>query len=91
MAAHYDTVLYYCFELPGVMKELSDPDSLIKHITEESYTNLLVNNVISAGMLPKLYNAFDALKGGLQEVGIGSTKMICNNTPYTSITLKWKP
>ncbi|MCH1517146.1 MAG: acetylglutamate kinase [Flavobacteriaceae bacterium] len=88
MAAHFDTVLYYCFELAGVMEDLNNPDSLIKHITEASYTDLLVNNIISAGMLPKLHNSFDALKGGLKEVGIGSTKMICDNTPYTSITLK---
>lgn len=88
MASTFETVLYYCFELPGVMKDLNDPASLIENITEESYSHLLVDNVISAGMLPKLHNAFDALKGGLKEVGIGSTKMICNNTPYTSITLK---
>ena len=88
MASRFTTVLYYCFELPGVMKDLNDPASLIEYITEESYTDLLVNNVISAGMLPKLYNAFDALKGGVKEVGIGSSKMICNTTPYTSITLK---
>lgn len=88
MAAHFDTVLYYCFELPGVLKDLSDPTSLIEHITEASYTDLLVNNHVSAGMLPKLHNAFDALKGGLKEVGIGSTTMINNTTPYTSITLQ---
>ena len=88
MAAHFETVLYYCFELPGVMEDLNNPASLIERITEASYTDLLVNNVISAGMLPKLHNSFDALKGGIKEVGIGSTKMICDNTPYTSITLQ---
>ena len=41
-------------------------------------------------MLPKLHNAFDALQAGVAEVAIGSTKMIIENIPYTSITLKWK-
>ncbi len=70
------------------MEDIHQADSLIEKINLESYQNLLLNNTISAGMLPKLHNAFDALQAGVAEVAIGSTKMINENIPYTSITLK---
>lgn len=87
MSSAYDTTLQYCFELPGVLKSIEDPNSLITKITPSVYQSLLDNNYISEGMIPKLHNAFEALQQGVKEVGIGSTKMILNNTPYTSITL----
>ena len=88
LAKQYVTKISYCFELPGVMEDIHQADSLIEKINLESYQNLLLNNTISAGMLPKLHNAFDALQAGVAEVAIGSTKMINENIPYTSITLK---
>lgn len=87
MSTAYDTTLHYCFELPGVMKSIDDPNSLITKITPAIYQSLVDNEYISEGMIPKLHNAFEALQKGVKEVGIGSTKMILNNTPYTSITL----
>jgi acetylglutamate kinase len=69
------------------MKDLNDPSSLIENINRTSYQELLLNNTISAGMLPKLHNAFDALSAGVNEVAIGATNMINQNIPYTSITL----
>ena len=88
LAKQYATKISYCFELPGVMEDIHQADSLIEKINLESYHDLLLNNTISAGMLPKLHNAFDALQAGVAEVAIGSTKMINENIPYTSITLK---
>ena len=69
------------------MKDLNDPNSLIENINRESYQELLLNNTIAAGMLPKLQNAFDALNAGVNEVAIGGTNMINQNIPYTSITI----
>ena len=88
LAKQYATKISYCFELPGVMEDIHQADSLIEKINLESYQNLLLNNTISAGMLPKLHNAFDALHAGVAEVAIGSTKMINQDIPYTSITLR---
>lgn len=88
LAKDHKTKINYCFELPGVMKDINRADSLIEKINTESYQDLLLNNTISAGMLPKLHNAFDALHAGVAEVAIGSTKMMNENVPYTSITLK---
>lgn len=84
----YTTNVYYCFELAGVLHDIADHDSLIEHINTAIYTQLLLENKVSSGMLPKLDNAFDALNAGVNEVGIGSTKMITPNTKYTSITLQ---
>ena len=40
LATVYDTTLIYCFELPGVMRDPEDADSLIATITGESYRAL---------------------------------------------------
>ena len=87
LAQDFEVKISFCFELPGVMKDLNDPSSLIENINRTSYQELLLNNTISAGMLPKLNNAFDALSAGVNEVAIGATNMINQNIPYTSITL----
>lgn len=84
----YKTSIYYCFELVGVLYDITDHDSLIEHINPAFYSQLQRENKISSGMLPKLDNAFDALQAGVIEVGIGATKMITSNTKYTSITLE---
>ena len=87
LAQDFEVKISFCFELPGVMKDLNDHSSLIENINRTSYQELLLNNTISAGMLPKLHNAFDALSAGVNEVAIGATNIINQNIPYTSITL----
>lgn len=87
LAQDFETALYFCFEMNGVMKDVNDPSSLIERITKKDYKELLENNILSQGMLPKMHNAFDALENGVREVAIGSTEMINTNTSYTSITL----
>ena len=84
----FDVKISYCFELPGVMKDIKDSSSLIRKITKKSYQNLLLNNIISEGMMPKLHNAIEAIEGGVNEVAIGNTNMINQDIPYTSITLR---
>ena len=87
LAKDFEVKISYCFELPGVMKDINDPNSLIQQINRDSYQQLLLDNTISAGMFPKLHNAFDALHAGVNEVAIGATNMINHTIPYTSITL----
>jgi len=62
--------LTYCFELPGVMRDPADPDSLIPHITEASFQQLVADGTISGGMIPKLENAFAAIHAGVTSVRI---------------------
>ncbi|MAD98343.1 MAG: acetylglutamate kinase [Flavobacteriaceae bacterium] len=84
----YDVNIFYCFELPGVLRDISDSNSVITQLNSESYEELRKQNVISDGMLPKLTNCFDALKHGVQKVYIGNQSMFRQNeTNFTTISL----
>ena len=58
----YYVSVNYLFDFPGVMKDVSDPNSLIKVIDNEKYQNLLADDLINGGMIPKLDNAFAAIE-----------------------------
>ena len=88
MSNLYETSIYYCFELNGVLRDFNDKKSVIKSINLETYNQLLNNKIISEGMLPKLENCFDALKNGVFKVHIGNTAMLTKeNDNYTTISL----
>ncbi len=65
-----DVELVYCFELPGVMKDINDSNSLISEINEQSYQELKASGIIAAGMIPKMDNCFDAINAGVSSVRI---------------------
>ena len=88
MSYLYKTSIYYCFELNGVLKDINDKNSVIKHIDASLYKELLEQGIIADGMLPKLENCFDALKHGVKTINMGNTSMLTNeNDNFTSITL----
>lgn len=70
--AGYRVSLRYCFEHPGVLRAVGDPNSVIQKITPADYETLKAEGVINGGMIPKLDNAFAALAAGVDEVRIGS-------------------
>ncbi|WP_111308117.1 acetylglutamate kinase [Confluentibacter sediminis] len=88
MSALYETSIYYCFELNGVLKNINDKNSVIKHIDSNLYKELLEQGIIADGMLPKLENCFDALKNGVKTINMGNTSMLTQeNNNFTRITL----
>ncbi|EAR12079.1 putative acetylglutamate kinase [Polaribacter irgensii 23-P] len=88
MSKSYATVLYYCFELNGVLRNFNDKTSVIQHLNTTRYQGLLKAGIIADGMLPKLENCFDALKNGVAKVHIGNTEMLTKeNDNFTTITL----
>ena len=88
MSQLYETTLYYCFEKKGVLRDVSDENSVIAHINKESYRDLIENNIISDGMLPKLHNCFHALDAEVGKICIGNTSMFeKGGEDFTSITL----
>jgi acetylglutamate kinase len=88
MSKIYETCIYYCFELNGVLQDFSDKNSVIKLINSKKYQELLNDSIIADGMLPKLENCFDALKNGVHQVKMGNTSMLTKeNDNYTTITL----
>ncbi|WJJ96673.1 acetylglutamate kinase [Algibacter luteus] len=88
MSHLYETSIYYCFELNGVLENINDKNSVIKHIDSKIYKDLLEKGVIADGMLPKLENCFDALKHGVHNINLGNTSMLTReNDNFTKITL----
>jgi len=88
MSALYKTTLYYCFEKKGVLRDIKNEDSFVKHINSETYTQLLADGIIADGMLPKLENCFHALNRNVSKVCIGHPTMLnSENELFTTITL----
>lgn len=65
-----DVDLIYCFEKQGVLRDVTDDESVIPLITRDLYPELRNAGVISAGMVPKIDNAFRALDLGVSTVRI---------------------
>ena len=63
--------LYYCFELKGVLQDIKNENSLIELITPEIFLQLKASQTISKGMIPKISNALEAIKNGVNCVYIG--------------------
>jgi acetylglutamate kinase len=71
LSADFDTILVYSFEKSGVLMDAEDDGSVIPRIDPSSYRKLKEQQVIFAGMIPKLENAFAALDSGVRKVIIG--------------------
>ena len=76
----YDTRLIYCFEKKGVLENVEDENSVITLITKEKYQQLLAEEKLFAGILPKIDNAFAAINNGVKEVLIGDARDLLENT-----------
>ncbi|MGB5428658.1 acetylglutamate kinase [Eudoraea sp.] len=88
MSHKYKTTLYYCFEKKGVLQDIENDDSVIIHIDTNNYNDLLGQNIISDGMLPKMQNCFHALQQNVDKVCIGNISMLeTDSNLYTTITL----
>jgi len=88
MSELYETTLYYCFEKKGVLMDVADANSVVKHIDSQKYQELLNDGIIADGMLPKLENCFHALNKNVSKVCIGHPSMLnSENELFTTITL----
>ena len=75
--------LVYCFELPGVLRAPADPATLIPHLTEADFHDLVADGTIAGGMIPKLENAFAALRAGVDAVRITNIHDLTGGTVIT--------
>lgn len=71
LSGSFKVNLIYSFEKAGVLMNADDDGSVIGRIDPVYYAELKEKQVIFAGMIPKLDNAFAALKSGVQKVIIG--------------------
>src|SRR5690606_3958973 len=53
----FETRLIYCFEKNGVLRDIEDPNSVIKSIHADEFQQLVDSGTIYEGMIPKLENA----------------------------------
>lgn len=74
LSKQYEVQLIYSFEKSGVLLDANDDATVISSINPSSYTKLKAEQKIFAGMIPKLDNAFAALKNGVKKVIIGKAE-----------------
>lgn len=68
LASRYEVSLVYCFEKRGVLRDENDDNSVIGEMTRQQFETYRVEGVVQGGMIPKLENAFDAIRHGVREV-----------------------
>lgn len=76
MSHLYETTLIYSFEKKGVLKDMNDENDVLPVIDTALYHQLKEENVIFAGMIPKLDNAFAAVNAGVKKVIIGQAEVL---------------
>ncbi len=79
LSKNYDVRLIYCFEKKGVLENVEDDNSVITLITKDIYKQLLTENKLFDGILPKIDNAFEAINCGVKEVLIGDANDLLQN------------
>ncbi|HWJ90929.1 MAG TPA: acetylglutamate kinase [Flavisolibacter sp.] len=76
LSAEFDVELIYSFEKSGVLLDAENEATVIREIDAAYYASLKEKNLVFAGMIPKLDNAFSALKHGVRKVIIGKAEEI---------------
>lgn len=54
-------------DIPGLLKDVNDPDSLISEISIDEIDALIENGVISGGMIPKIKSCEKAIRSGVKK------------------------
>jgi acetylglutamate kinase len=68
LSAHYSVYLFFCFEKKGVLLNPEDEGSMIYELDAMQFKQYQDEQIISAGMIPKLENGFRAKRKGVKEV-----------------------
>ena len=87
MSDLYEVHLNYCFEFDGVLYDLDTPDLTMQQISLSEFRDLQESKSINKGMIPKLSNGFEALKGGVNEVTICGVANLLSQERATMLTL----
>ena len=57
-------------DIPGILRDVNDPDSIIKKVNTEEARQLFREGVISGGMIPKVECCIEAIEKGVRRVTI---------------------
>ncbi|MGB0166399.1 MAG: acetylglutamate kinase [Luteibaculum sp.] len=85
MSKDYEVELIYCFELPGLLRDIELPDSKIDTLNLEKIEALKKDGTIHSGMHPKIDNCKDAILNGVSKVFICHWKDVVQPKNGTSI------
>jgi acetylglutamate kinase len=77
-ASIYEVQLTYCLELPGVLRDVSNLNSVIPALDYSGFQEGRRQGHFHSGMIPKLENAFRALEHGVAKI------VICGPDTYLS-------
>jgi len=80
LAETFRVQLVFCFEKRGVLLNPDDEQSVIDFLDMPLFLKYREENIITAGMIPKLNNAFAALNSGVDEVRICSPDNLTTGT-----------
>lgn len=80
LGKHFDVRLIFCFEKKGILRDVNNSDSVIRHLPKDLYLELLHKKAFADGILPKLENAYAAIQAGVKEVLIGDAGDLTRNT-----------
>ena len=75
----YQTSLIFCFEKSGVLRNPEDGKSFIPKISWQEYQKYKSDQIIKDGMIPKLDNAFEAIRAGVTSIAIKHAQNLNNN------------
>ena len=78
LQANYTVELWLCMDLPGVLENIEEPESLLAEISPKRYTELKSAGKIHQGMIPKLDTAFASLDAGVDTVYISNVEALLN-------------
>ncbi len=80
LASGFHVRLIYCFEKKGILKDITDEESVVPLMNKAVYHEMKNSNTLFEGILPKLDNAFQAIEQGVGSVLIGHANDIIENT-----------
>jgi len=76
LASVFNVFLFYCFEKRGVLLDPENESSVIFEMDTDLFNQYKEEGIISAGMIPKLENGFNAKRKGVKEVLITNAESI---------------
>lgn len=74
MSQAFKVELVFGFDKSGVLRDVNDENTRIPSLGFTEYADLKSKGIINEGMIPKLDNAFAALKKGVRKVIIGKAE-----------------
>lgn len=81
--------LLMIMETPGLLRDDSDPDSVIGEVDRPRVDELKSTGALAGGILPKVDNALSAVDGGVTVVRIGDAMMLRDDSAGTRIIAEW--